>query len=163
MPITATAQPTKCRRRTALEHHAVLPSSVAVLISNLAPDDGLTNGTKIIVDQIVSPVLLRVRARSPSTGALSEHYIPRLRFKFNLHRTQTAVVRTQFPLLPAYAITCNRAQCQTLDFVGLDATVDVFAHGALFVSLSRVRRAADLCVFVGGHHVAQQTTKDDVD
>ena len=72
-----------------------------------------------------------------------------LRFKFNLHRTRTAVVRTQFPLLPAFAITCNRAQCQTLDFVGFDATVPVFSHGSLFVALSRARRAADVALFVG--------------
>ena len=72
-----------------------------------------------------------------------------MRFKFNLHRTQTAVVRTQFPLLPAYAITCNRAQCQTLDFVGFDATVPVFSHGSLFVALSRARRAQDVAIFVG--------------
>jgi hypothetical protein len=125
------------------------PGAIAVLISNLAPDDGLTNGTKLIIDRIVSPVLLAVRARCPSTGAFTSHLIPRLRFKFNLHRTRTAVVRTQFPLLPAFAITCNRAQCQTLDFVGFDATVPVFSHGSLFVALSRARRAADVALFVG--------------
>jgi ATP-dependent DNA helicase PIF1 len=125
------------------------PSTIAVLICNLAPDDGLTNGTKLIIDRIVSPALLAVRARCPSSGRFTSHLIPRLRFKFNLHRTRTAVVRTQFPLLPAFAITCNRAQCQTLDFVGFDATVPVVSHGSLFVALSRARRAADVALFVG--------------
>jgi hypothetical protein len=125
------------------------PGTIAILIMNLAPDDGLTNGTKIIIDRIVSPVLLQVRARNPSTGVLTQAYIPRMRFNFNLHRTSTAVVRTQFPVLPAYAITCNRAQCQTLDFVGFDATVPIFSHGSLFVALSRARRAVDVALFVG--------------
>jgi hypothetical protein len=34
----------------------------------LAPDDALCNGTKLIIDEIVSPVLLRVRALNPNTG-----------------------------------------------------------------------------------------------
>jgi hypothetical protein len=36
-------------------------NTVALLIMNLAPDDGLTNGTKLIIDEIVSPVLLAIR------------------------------------------------------------------------------------------------------
>jgi ATP-dependent exoDNAse (exonuclease V) alpha subunit len=77
-----------------------------------------------------------------------------MRFNFKLHRTNTSVVRTQFPVLPAYAITCNRAQCQTLDFVGYDATVPVFSHGSLFVALSRARAAANVAIFVGSDNRA---------
>jgi hypothetical protein len=91
-------------------------NTAALLIMNLAPDDGLTNGTKLIIDEIVSPALLKVRARNPNTGELTCAYVPCMRFNFKLHRTNTSVVRTQFPVLPAYAITCNHAQCQTLDF-----------------------------------------------
>jgi len=72
-----------------------------------------------------------------------------------IHRTNPPVVRTQFPVLPAYAITCNRAQCQTLDFVGFDATVPVFSHGSLFVALSRARAAAaNVAIFAGSDNRA---------
>jgi len=127
-----------------------------ILIRNIAPQDGLTNGTKLRL-LCVRGRLLEVQAFGADGSLLPEvHLLPRLWFDFYLPKTFVRVRRRQFPVVVGYAFTCHRAQCQTLDFVGLDATVDVFAHGALFVSLSRVRRAADLCVFVGGKAAQQQ-------
>jgi ATP-dependent DNA helicase PIF1 len=136
---------------------------VLILIRNLAPQDGLTNGTKLVLLRIVSDTkLLVVRAFAPDGTLLpDEHLLPRLWFDFYLPKTLVRVRRRQFPVVVGYAFTCHRAQCQTLDFVGLDATVDVFAHGALFVSLSRVRRAADLCVFVGGDDQVARAADND--
>jgi hypothetical protein len=64
------------------------------------------NGTKLIIDDIVSPT----RARNPNTGelAVAYIYIPRMRFKFNLHRTSTPVVRTQFAVLVTPSNCCSR-------------------------------------------------------
>ena len=41
-----------------------------------------------------------------------------------------------FPLRPCFGFTINRAQGQTLQFVGLDLRTSVFSHGILYVALS---------------------------
>ena len=45
--------------------------------------------------------------------------------------------RVQFPVKLSYVITINKAQGQSLSRVGLMLTPEVFAHGQLYVALSR--------------------------
>ncbi|GFR64841.1 ATP-dependent DNA helicase PIF1 [Elysia marginata] len=45
--------------------------------------------------------------------------------------------RKQFPLRPCFAMTINKAQGQTLKVIGLDLRQPIFAHGMLYVALSR--------------------------
>lgn len=54
--------------------------------------------------------------------------------------------RHQFPVRLAYAMSINKAQGQTLRRVGLHLNPMVFAHGQLYVGLSRARRRADVAV-----------------
>ena len=46
--------------------------------------------------------------------------------------------RRQFPVRPAFAMTINKAQGQTLARVGVDLTDACFTHGQLYVAASRV-------------------------
>jgi ATP-dependent exoDNAse (exonuclease V) alpha subunit len=47
--------------------------------------------------------------------------------------------RTQFPIRPAFCMTINKSQGQTLEFVSIWLGDDyVFTHGQLYVALSRV-------------------------
>ena len=46
--------------------------------------------------------------------------------------------RTQFPLNIAYCVTVHKSQGQTFNKVGLFFTSEPFAHGQLYVALSRV-------------------------
>lgn len=115
---------------------------VLILIRNIAPQDGLTNGTKLMLLRIERAKLLVVQAFSPDGTLLPEqHLLPPV---VRLLPAQDARACAASPVSGRrrLRVHLHRSQCQTLDFVGLDATVDVFAHGALFVSLSRVRRAA---------------------
>src|ERR1700761_8070441 len=47
--------------------------------------------------------------------------------------------RLQFPLRVAFAMSINKSQGQSLDTVGLYLITPVFAHGQLYVALSRAR------------------------
>ena len=45
-------------------------------------------------------------------------------------------------------MTTNKAQGQTLDFVGVYLPEDVFTHGQLYVAFSRVRNSMCLAVLL---------------
>ena len=50
----------------------------------------------------------------------------------------------QFPLSLGYAMTIHRAQGKTLDTVVVDISRGAFAHGQVYVALSRTRRSSDM-------------------
>jgi len=75
--------------------------------------------------------------------------LPRIKFKFRLKYGQSyQMIRTQFPLRLAYCMTYNKSQSQTLKKVLLDATEEPFAHGHLYVSLSRVTDANNIRLYI---------------
>ena len=45
--------------------------------------------------------------------------------------------RYQFPIKLAYALTINKAQGQSVKYVGIDLRTEVFSHGQLYVAVSR--------------------------
>ena len=56
--------------------------------------------------------------------------------------------RIQFPIRLSFAMTINKAQGQTLDFVGLYLPEPVFSHGQLYVALSRARTARCIQILI---------------
>lgn len=52
----------------------------------------------------------------------------------------------QFPLQLGYALTIHKAQGKTLDRVIVDIDRGAFAHGQLYVALSRTRKKADMLI-----------------
>ena len=54
--------------------------------------------------------------------------------------------RRQFPVRAAFAMSMNKTQDQTLDFVGLDLSNEVFTHGQLYDALSRVKSFQSLSI-----------------
>ena len=75
--------------------------------------------------------------------------IPRIKFKFRLkYASSFSLIRVQFPLRLAYAITVHRSQSQSIDFVVLDLTKPAFGHGQLYTAFSRLRQADRLMVIV---------------
>ena len=118
-----------------------------VLIRNLA--QGLKNGTRMIVAS-TSPTLLKVElCTGPMAGQTT--YIPRLGITpSDVDSHPFTLRRRQFPVLPAYAMTINRAQGQTLDRVGIYLPKPVFSHGQLYVALSRTGNPEGVSVLVPG-------------
>lgn len=83
---------------------------------------------------------------------LENHCIPRITFSFCPYRSSWTMNWKQFPLRLAYVTTFNCCQGLTLSCTVLDFRTDVFAHGQLYMALSRVKRREDtLCLFVEGN------------
>ncbi|KAK1343129.1 LOW QUALITY PROTEIN: hypothetical protein QTO34_015903 [Cnephaeus nilssonii] len=72
--------------------------------------------------------------------------------RIDLSLTDTGIpfklIRRQFTMMPAFVITVNKSQGQTLDRVEIFLPEPIFGHGQLYVAFSRVRRACDVKVKV---------------
>ena len=56
------------------------------------------------------------------------------------------MIRKQFPIKVAYAMSINRSQGQTLQKVGIFLPQNVFTHGQLYVALSRVSSSNNIFI-----------------
>jgi len=106
------------------------------LLRNLAPAQGLCNGTCLILKRATGRVLEVQILGGQHDGELS--FIPRIGL---LPSTQPGFTfqlrRRQFPVHLAFALTINKAQGQSVRYVGIDLRKPVFTHGQLYVALSR--------------------------
>ena len=66
----------------------------------------------------------------------------------SMQKENITMKRFQLPIKPCFAMTINKAQGQTVEFVGVNLEKDVFSHGQLYVALSRVRDPANLHIFL---------------
>ena len=126
-----------------------------ILLRNLSQPTGLCNGTRLRVARISQRVVECEILGGKYAGNIV--MIPRI----PLAPSSTADLpfefrRTQFPLRLAFAMTINKAQGQTLNYVGLCLTEPVFTHGQLYVALSRVTNAANLRMIVPDTAEARQ-------
>lgn len=61
----------------------------------------------------------------------------------------------QFPLMLGYAMTIHKSQGKTLDSVIIDISNGAFAHGQLYVALSRTKKSEDI-------HIEKDISKNDL-
>ncbi|KAJ1519223.1 hypothetical protein ONE63_011170 [Megalurothrips usitatus] len=116
--------------------------ALCMIMRNLNSDDGLVNGAKVIIVQIGANVILIRRPGSPEVMAL-----PRITFKFPIFdNSHVQMTRRQFPLQIAYAMSIHKSQGQTIRRCALDLRSGCFAHGQLYVALSRVPSPESLLI-----------------
>lgn len=108
-----------------------------ILLRNLAPSAGLCNGTRLVVRRMSARVLEAEILGGEHNGEAA--FIPRIMMTPSGNTNDFAFVlsRLQFPVRLAFAISINKAQGQSVRFVGVDLRVPVFTHGQLYVALSR--------------------------
>jgi hypothetical protein len=110
-----------------------------ILLRNLAPAAGLCNGTRLVVTRMSSRVIEARIIGGDHDGELA--FIPRIALypdSDSANELSIRLRRRQFPIRLAFSLTINKAQGQSVKWVGLDLRVPVFGHGQLYVALSRM-------------------------
>lgn len=106
-----------------------------MLLRNVNPANGLCNGTRLILRSLRSRVM-EVEIIGGSFHGQRE-LLPRINNQSNEDDFHFRLTRLQFPVKLAFAMTINKSQGQSLRQVGIDLRTGVFAHGQLYVALSR--------------------------
>uniref|UniRef100_A0A915DGA1 ATP-dependent DNA helicase n=1 Tax=Ditylenchus dipsaci TaxID=166011 RepID=A0A915DGA1_9BILA len=105
--------------------------AIVMLIRNLSISRGLCNGTRLMIISMQKHVLECKILTGDKAGKTV--FIPRStitcenKYQFTLHRHQ-------FPIKLAFAMTINKSQGQTFDFIGIDLMNRCFNHGQLYVA-----------------------------
>ena len=56
--------------------------------------------------------------------------------------------RQQFPIIPAFAMTINKSQGQSIENLGIYLNDVVFSHGQLYVALSRSSDSRKISIYI---------------
>ncbi|XP_075500131.1 uncharacterized protein LOC142538719 [Primulina tabacum] len=122
-------------------------NSPIILLLNINPAEGLCNGTRLLCKGFNKNVIYA--EISVGTHAGKPVFIPRITLE-SPHDDFSSIPfkRKQFPIRLCYAMTINKAQGQTLDFVGIYLKEPVFSHGQLYVALSRAKNIDQIKVLI---------------
>ena len=107
-----------------------------MLLRNLNPKKGLLNGTRLIVRSLHRNCIKAEIITGSNKG--EEICIPRIDLEPSESSLPFRMKRRQFPVILAFAMTINKSQGQSFDHVGIYLPEPVFAHGQLYVALTRV-------------------------
>jgi DNA helicase Pif1-like protein len=129
--------------------------AIVMLMRNLNPSLGLCNGTRLIC-QSFSPHLIQAKI---ITGVHKNQIvlIPRISLIPSDVQLPFEIKRRQFPIRLAFAMIINKAQGQTMKFVGIYLPQPVFSHGQLYVAVSRVSSTSNISIFVQGKKYKSET------
>jgi hypothetical protein len=118
-----------------------------ILLRNVSTKRGMCNGTRLQITKLCDHVI----EAKIIAGAFSDNIvlIPRIPLTTNDDdQTPIKFSRLQFPIRPAFALTINKAQGQTLTTTGLYLPSPIFSHGQLYVALSRCSNPQKLKVLI---------------
>ena len=108
---------------------------MVMLIRNLDVENGHCNGVKYVINNMLSRVIEMTSVNGSNPGM--KLLVPRIIMISNDLMLPFSLRRKQFPIRPAFAMTANKSQGQTMTRVGIYLGRDFFSHGQLYVALSR--------------------------
>ncbi|KAG7958907.1 hypothetical protein I3843_10G043700 [Carya illinoinensis] len=129
-------------------HELLLKQNCPImLLRNINPSEGLCNGTRLICRNFDRNVIHAEIAVGHHSG--KNVFIPRIPFLPNRDENSGfPFKRTQFPVKLSFAMSINKSQGQTLDFVGIYLPHPVFSHGQLYVALSRAKTISAIKILI---------------
>jgi hypothetical protein len=126
------------------------PGMILVLMRNIDQQMGLCNGTRLqLMEKTGENLKCRVLS-GPMAAAGGFVLIPKIRFEYGRKSDEKNIdrfVRIQYPVIPAFAMSINKAQGQTLQRVGLHLGSQVFSHGQIYTAFSRVTSREGIRIF----------------
>ncbi|XP_048615644.1 ATP-dependent DNA helicase PIF1-like [Brassica napus] len=118
-----------------------------MFLRNINQTKGLCNGTRMILTHIGERVLKADIITGSHIG--KEVLIPRIVLLHGDTKIPFTLRRRKFPIRLCYTMTINKSQGQSLKDVILYLPRPVFAHGQLYVALSRVTSKEGLKIIKG--------------
>jgi hypothetical protein len=124
------------------DHNGVPPhelrlkvGDIVLVLVTMSKADKITKNTRVLILKITQR---SVRAQT-LTDPVKTFLFPRINFKFKLpYGNSFRLLRRQFPLRLAYAISINKAQGMEGDKIVIDARVSPFMMGHTYVATTRV-------------------------
>ena len=129
-----------------------------MLIRNLDPANGHVNGARYTICGLSKRIIRAKIACGPHAG--KEIMIPRILFHPKDKNIPFEMERRQFPIRVCLSITANKSQGQSYKVVGLNLTKDFFAHGQLYVAMSRVQSRQALKIYKPLNHPHKEYMKN---
>jgi ATP-dependent exoDNAse (exonuclease V) alpha subunit len=122
------------KQNGAPDHRIVLKKNdICFVMRTLNRKEKLSNNSRVIIKEIYKYSILVTTISSNPKNFL----IPRIKFRVKLRFGGFVLIRTQFPLRLAYAMTKNKSQGQSIPYTLNDIRNPPFSHGHLYVSMSR--------------------------
>lgn len=125
-----------------------------MLLRNINQKEGLCNGTRLIVSQLLPNIIEATIMTGTCIG--KRVYIPRIKFIHKSPDIPFTFSRKQFPLKVCYAMTINKSQGQSLRRIGVYLPQPVFSHGQLYVALSRATSPDSIKILIQTNSPTQE-------
>jgi len=114
----------------------------------LDPGEGLCNRTRIVVLNVRRKVLQCRIINKDKRFKGKVVLIPRIRLSPNAETLPVPLKRLQFPVRLAFAMTINKSQGQSVEYVGINLQISVFSHRQLYVVFSRCTLSLNISVLL---------------
>ena len=117
-----------------------------MVLRNLCPQEGLCNGTRMIVTALRGYSIEAKIIGGEFDG--QSRTIPRIKLESADTDLTWRLTRKQFPVRLCFAMTINKSQGQSFETVGIDFRSPAFCHGQFYVAMSRTSSVAGLHVLL---------------